>query len=280
MRINRLVATVTTTLLLATLAACGSDEPAADQSSATSSPAEEPTTEVSTAEEPEESEAPVQGEEVDPAALLDDMKAAVKEHESAHLTLETTGGAQGMSGEGDVSYAGDSTSMQMAVTMPQMGNGEMEMRLVDEIMYLAMPPMTPKGKFIKLDTNDPNSPFGDMSGMLSGDPLSSFEAFDAGLKKVEHVGQEDVDGEQLDHYVLTVDAAKAAEAQGQQLPSGAPETVTYDLWLDDQSLMRRIEFEQAGGGLVMTMSDWGKPVTVKAPPASDVMQMPQAPPAS
>jgi hypothetical protein len=113
MRINRLVATVTTTLLLATLAACGSDEPAADQSSATSSPAEEPTTEVSTAEEPEESEAPVQGEEVDPAALLDDMKAAVKEHESAHLTLETTGGAQGMSGEGDVSYAGDSTSMQM-----------------------------------------------------------------------------------------------------------------------------------------------------------------------
>ena len=147
------------------------------------------------------------------------------------------------------------------------------MRLVDGVMYMAMPPMTPEGKFLKLDTNDPNSPFGDLGGVLQGDPLSTFDAFDAGLEKVVYVGAEDVDGEELDHYVLTVDAKKAARAQGTKVPSGTG-TVTYDLWIDDQDLMRRLQFGSGQTGMTLTMSDWGKPVTVKAPPASAIMELP------
>ena len=60
------------------------------------------------------------------------------------------------------------------------------------------------------------------------------------------------------------------------MQSGLPKTVDYDLWLDQDDLMRRIEFTVpgGGGGMTMTMSDWGKPVTVKAPPPGAVMQMP------
>jgi hypothetical protein len=272
-RTRRLIAAATTAFLFATLAACGGDdaEPAAEGETAASSPAP---SESEPAEEPSE---PAAGEEVDAQQLLDDMKAAIEGQQSAHLTMELTGGSQQMSGEGDVSYAGDKTAMRLSMGNPE-GAGTMEIRLIDKVLYISIPPMTPKGKFVQLDLNDPNSPFGDLSGAMTGDPLNTFDAFDAGLQKVAYLGEEEVGGETLHHYLLTVDAKKAAEAQGRTFQPG-PEVVTYDLWLDDQNLMRRIEFEQTRGSLVMTMSDWGEPVTVEAPPASDVMDMPSGPPA-
>ncbi len=82
-----------------------------------------------------------------------------------------------------------------------------------------------------------------------------------------------------------MDAKKAAKAQGQPYQQGMPETITYDMWIDGSDLMRRIEFdlgalggEAAGAdGMVMTMSDWGKPVSVKAPPANAIVEMPGPP---
>jgi len=168
----------------------------------------------------------------------------------------------------------------MTMQLPQLGGGTVEMRMVDGVIYLAMPPLTPEGKFFKLDTNDRNSPFGNLGGgVTQGDPLATFDAFDAGLQDVKYLGEEDVDGEQLDHYVLTVDAEKAAEAQHEQVKPGMPDTITYDMWIDDDNLMRRIQFDlgdgpTGGGAMVMTMSDWGKPVTVEAPPARDIAQLP------
>ncbi|MGA9745960.1 MAG: LppX_LprAFG lipoprotein [Nocardioides sp.] len=286
--LTRVLSGVAVSALLVTLAACGGgDTETAEESpgsdTASSAPAEsEESPEVEEAE-PTDEEGASGG--YDSAALLDAMKAAIADNESAHVTMEMTGGGQAMSGEGDVSYAGDSTSMQMTMQIPQMGGGDMEMRMLGGVMYMSIPPMTPTGKFIKIDTNDPNSPFGDLGGVSQGDPLATFDAFDAGLQEAEYVGVEDVDGEQLDHYLLTVDAKKAAKAQGQPYQQGMPETITYDMWIDDSDLMRRIEFDlgafggdaAGAGGMVMTMSDWGKPVSVKAPPANAIVEMPGAP---
>jgi hypothetical protein len=285
--LTRVLSGVAGSALLLTMAACGGDEPAADESPDTASssvtsaePSED--AESESAEPTETTEEEVSGG-YDAAELLDRMKAAIADNESAHVTMEMTGGQQ-MSGEGDVSYAGDETAMQMNMQMPQMGSGTMEMRMIDGVIYMAMPPLTPKGKFFEIDTNDPNSPFGNLGGVTQGDPLATFDAFDAGLEDARYVGAEDVDGEQLDHYVLTVDAEKAAEAQGQQTQPGMPDTITYDMWIDDEDLMRRIEFDlgevaDGGGGMIMTMSDWGTPVTVKAPPRTAILQMPGGVPA-
>jgi hypothetical protein len=256
---------------LTLLGGCGGgSDPAADESPASS---------VSSAVVPSEEAAPSESSEpaaaqggYDAQELLAAMKAAVAKSESAHLTLKASG-AQAMTGEGDVSYAGDTTVMQMKMTSPSLGEGTVEMRLVDGVMYMAMPPMTPAGKFIKLDTKDPNSPFGGLGGITQGDPLATFEAFDAGLKKAVYVGREDVDGEQMDHYVLTVDAAKAAKAQGAPA-TGPAGDITYDLWLDDQDLMRRMQLDTPQGGMTITTDHWGEPVTVKAPPASAIISLP------
>ncbi len=286
--LSRVLSGVAASALLVTLAACGGDTGTAEEApgsdGALSAPAEsEEPTEAVESDGPDEQEAASGG--YDAETLLDAMKAAIAENESAHVTMELTGGGQAMSGEGDVSYAGDNTAMQMTMQIPQMGGGDMEMRMIDGVMYMSIPPMTPKGKFIKIDTNDPNSPFGDLGGVTQGDPLATFDAFDAGLQDATYVGAEDVDGEQMDHYVLTVDAKKAAKAQGQDYEQSMPDTITYDMWIDDSDLMRRIEFDLGAlgggaadsGGMVMTMSDWGKPVSVKAPPAGAIMDMPGAP---
>jgi predicted small lipoprotein YifL len=263
---TRTLSAVAALALAFSLAACGGDEtPAADQpdptTSAESEPAESESADGSTA--PEEVAGGYDADE-----LLTAMRAAVVEHESAHLTMEMSGQA-GMRGEGDVSYAGDSTTMQMMMTMPQLGQGEMEMRLVDGVMYLSMPPMTPAGKFIEIDTDDPTSPFGDLGGITGGDPRSTFDALDAGLEDVTYLGEE----EGLHHYSLTVDGKAAAKAQGQDV-GPMPDEVTYDLWVDDADRMRRVEMDLGQATMVMTMDDWGKPVRVEAPPARAVMQLP------
>jgi hypothetical protein len=290
--LTRVLSGIAGSVLLLTVAACGGDSadtaedtPGGDTVSSATAEAEESPAADETEESPATDETDAEGG-YDSAELLDAMKAAIADAESAHVTMEVNGdGQQAMTGEGDVSYAGDSTAMQMTMSIPQMGTGEMEIRMLDGVMYMAMPPMTPQGKFIKIDTNDPNSPLGDLGGVTTGDPLATFDAFDAGLQEVEYVGTEDVEGEQMDHYVLTVDAKKAAKAQGQKWQQGMPDTISYDMWLDGSDLMRRIEFDmgammgQSGGsgGMVMTMSDWGKPVAVKAPPASDLVEMPGRP---
>jgi len=284
MRIKRLCAAATASVLIAALTACGGDDtPAADDSpgvdtTSSSVPedgtAEEPDDEPS--EEPE-AEEPEDSGGYDADQLLAAMKDAVAENETTHVTMEIgqPGQAgQSMSGEGDISYAGDSTAMQMMLKVPGMGGGTIEMRLIGRFMYMAIPPMTPPGKFVKLDTNDPNSPMGDLGGITDGDPLATFDAFEAGLEKAEYVGEEDVSGEDMDHYVLTVDAKKAAEAQGSPMVQGMPEMLTYDLWIDDEDLIRRMKFDQAGADMTMTMDDWGQPVSVKAPPAAAIMPMP------
>lgn len=271
MRGKRWIAGTAVAAVLSALGACGGgSEPVDGQSPAAGTTSAEPTEEASESTEPTEAEEQPGGYGAE--ELIARMKAAFADAESAHLTM-VGGGAQGMSGEGDVSYAGDSSAMRLELQSPQTGGGTMEVRLVDGVVYIAMPPMTPEGKFIKLDTNDPNSPFGDLGGVLSGDPKQAFDAFDAGLKDATYVGEEDVEGEPMDHYVLTVDAKKASDAQGVPVPPGEDE-VTYDLWIDGDDLVRRMRFGTGTEGITLTMSDWGKPVSVEAPPASAIIQMP------
>lgn len=275
MRTNRLRAAAGAATVLLALTACNSDtSPAADTAPESEAPTSQSPSETPSAEPSEETPDAASGG-YDADELVAAMSAAVLDKRSAHLTMTMEQGGQSMKAEGDVSYAGDTTAMQLAMSAPQLG-GDLELRLVGRTVYLSVPPLTPKGKFLKIDTDDPNSPFADLGGFTESDPLATFEDFDAGLEEVTYLGEEDVDGETLHHYVLTVDTKKAAKVQGQPVPEG-PAKVTYDLWIDDADLMRRIEFSEGGGGMTMQLDKWGEPVTVKAPPASAIVKTPTLP---
>ena len=268
MRIRRTLAAFgATTMLLGTMVACGGDK-----TSGSDSPS--PTADSVTESPSESDDASAEGG-YDKSELLAAMKVAVAKKRSAHMTMELTG-PSAMTAEGDVSYAKGGPSMQMTMNLPQMGGGAMEMRLIGKIIYISLPGLTPKGKFLKVDSQDPNSPYAQQFGGLAEqvDPLKSFDAFEARLRDVRYVGEESVDGEDLHHYVLTLDGPATLKASGQKPTAQTPKELVYDLWLDGEDLMRKMQFEIAGVSMNMDMSRWGEPVTVKAPPARSVVRMP------
>jgi hypothetical protein len=68
-----------------------------------------------------------------------------------------------------------------------------------------------------------------------------------------------------------VDSAAMFKAMKQKAVPGMPKNLTYDMWLDDQDLLRRMQFEVAGQTVDMSMSKWGEPVSIEAPPAGKVV---------
>lgn len=246
--VRRALAGVLATMMLVGTAACGADEARSPAAGETPTPS------------------------VDKGEFLASMKDALGDSGSAHMTMEMAG-AQTMRAEGDMRFGGGSPVMSMTMRMDQLGETPIRILVVDEVVYLSMARLVPEGKFLKIDPADPNNPLGSSMGDLSRqmDPRHTFDAFEAGLREVEHVGQESVSGERLDHYRLTVDFAKAAKAQRMPRMEGMPKMVDYDVWLDDEDLMRKVTFDLDQVRFEATMSDWGKQVSVQAPRRNQVV---------
>jgi hypothetical protein len=259
-------------LLTLTLTACGGgdDEPAAAEPTATES---SDATDEASPSLSEPSESPTDGESADAevTAFLDRLKAGFGDEGSVHVSMRMTG-PQTIEAEGDTAYGPDGSDLRMTMLMPGMGEQEITMIVSDERVFVSMPGMTPQGKFFEIAKDDPlYSQFGN-TGMS---PADSFAGFEAGLERVEPVGPDEVAGEQTEHVKLHVDAARALEAQGMGQVPGLPETLVYDLWLDEQDRMRRIRYALAGTKVVMDMTQWGSEVRIDAPPKSEIVDAPQ-----
>jgi lipoprotein LprG len=269
MRIRQALATVAV-LAAATgsLSACNDSDPGTKDAADTAS--------SSASESPAASESPsddaASSGHLDKDGLVQAITVGQREAGSAHVSMTMSGG-QAMTAEGDVDYQGKTPEMQMTMNMPQMGSGKMELRFVDGLLYMSMPPMTPAGKFLKIDPSDKSNPLSQNFGSLTEqmDPLNSIKAMQAGVQDVKFVGEEKVQGEPADHYTVTVDTAAMMKATKQKAVPGMPETLTYDMWLDDQDLLRRMQFDLSGLKMDMLMSHWGEPVAVKAPPAGKIV---------
>jgi lipoprotein LprG len=197
---------------------------------------------------------------------------------SAHMAMTMKMGGQATRLQGDVSYAGARTAMQATMSAPQMG-GKMEIRYVDKIVYLQIPGVTPAGKFLSVDPSDPTSPMAKAYAGLSDqmDPMASLKAAQSAVVSADRVGKGTVQGVAVDHYKVVVDAAKMLSKQSAAVRAQLPKTVTYEMWLDAKNLVRRMTFDLAGTTAEIEMSDWGKPVTVKRPAASDIVKAPKVP---
>lgn len=200
---------------------------------------------------------------------------AAMEAGSSHMSM-TMKGAASMSAEGDMTYDGGSSEMRMTMSMPQVAKGTIEMRLVDQKIYMQLPGLTPAGKFIAIDPQDQKSPMGKSFAGLSGqmDPLASIKSMESAVTRADRVGEAKIDGARVDHYRLTIDTAQLTKDLKQKALPGAPKSLSYDLWLDDDDLIRKMSFDVSGAAVEMELSDWGKPVNVEPPAASDIVKAP------
>lgn len=266
-----LAALAVTSLLSMGVAACGSD------SGGTDATAEDPAAGAALLSSLDE------GDEVDPDEFVDTVADGVEASTTAHVEMKVSMGEQlTTDATGDLDYTTTPPSMQMEMEIP--GAGTTDMVFVDGILYMKMGE-TSGGKYWKLDPADED-------GMLSGmgldkmmgqsDPLAALKAMKPGIDSVTFEGNEDVEGRDLDHYELTIDMATVMKSYGAGLPSEAasamPETVTYDLWLDDEDRFAQMTMDypimEQQMSMEMSLDDWGKDVTIEAPSADEVTEMP------
>jgi hypothetical protein len=273
MRITRtrtLAAIATAALALTALAGCGSDDKSKDAGpkttvssssspSASSSPSDDVTGDTSPAAD---GEAAAPGERLTAKNLVATMLAAMREKKTAHMTMEL---GSSISADADVRYSSDATEMKMSM---EMGPTTAQVILVDGTVYMQQ---SAGSKFVKISKDTPG--VGDMITQLTGlSPSSSVSAMRGSLKKVQYVGRATVKGTTVDKYRVTADTAAMARTLGSTAGMGdLPKTVSYDLYVDSDHLMRRIDMKIAGQSITMLVDKWGEPVDITAPPASEVL---------
>jgi hypothetical protein len=247
-----LAAAAVTPVLLTGLVACGSDSGGTDAVAGTDTSQSASGSGVQSAFKP--------GDSVEPNIT------------TAHATLKGDVGTGTLSGKGDIDYSGDSPATAMTITSGLFGSDGAEVRLVDGVMYVNIGQLS-GDKFWKIDLDDPDSPFGTLGSQI--DPKSSVELLEKGLTSVEYVGEED----SLDHYRASVDPQALVKDLGGPMASrGAsalPDSIDYDVWLDGDNRLNKLTFAMGDAAtLEMTLSDFGADVTIEAPPADAVAEMP------
>lgn len=271
-RSRSLAAIASGALLLVALTACGGSDDTKDAKASTSSSsspsasssptdASEGATDAAT-DGAADGEAAAPGERLTKANLVPTMLAAMREQKTAHMTMEI---GSSVSADADVRYTSTGTEMKMAMDM---GPTRAVVILVDGAIYMQQA----KGsKFVKMSKDTPG--VGDIIEQMSGlSPDSSVAAMKGALKSVEYAGIDTVAGEKVSKYRVTADTASMAQTFGQNSGLGnLPKSVTYTLYVDDAHLMRRFDMEISGQKITMTVTKWGEPVDIAAPPASQIM---------
>jgi hypothetical protein len=187
---------------------------------------------------------------------------ALEKAGSAKVHFETGTGAAKLGGNGEIKY-GDELALRMKVdSAQQSGPAPQEMVLIGRTMYIDM-----GGKFMTMSL-DAFKGMGvpDLSANL--DPKVQAKAFKAAVTKFEQSGKaEELDGVKATPYEVTIDPTKASDVFG--TVSTEPITVTYFIGPDD--LLRKMVYKDHNGDFVATYTDWGTPVTIEAPAASEIM---------
>ena len=206
------------------------------------------------------------GAPFDAAEFTDRLEAAVDANPTVKIdvTAKIAGQSQA-SATGVQDLSSDSLDMDVSLAGQQLGY-----RLVDGQYYLAQPP-----KWVKVDENSTNPLVKttiDQVQILS--MRRQLDAFVAGVHKAGNKGTEDVGGVSTTHYTATVDTATSLRELGMKPAQGAPETVIYDVWLDEDDLIRRMEFTLNGATARLLASEWGEPVSITAPSGSQLAKTP------
>jgi LppX/LprAFG-like lipoprotein len=161
------------------------------------------------------------------------------------------------------------------------------------VIYMELPPESgqlPAGKkWIKMDLEKLGQEAGlnldQMMGAGQTDPSQGLD-FLRGVKDVHAVGEEEVRGVATTHYTGVVDLAILGTEQPEMKPAidqlvqqSGLSRIPVEVWIDEDGFVRRMKqnLEGSGSGLPMNMTmttdlyDFGTDVSVKEPPADDVV---------
>jgi len=219
---------------------------------------------------------------------------------STTLTMQVTTSVSGqpvVSLSGTGVQRGTDVKMSMRVKTPN-GNATLDAILVQEagayVMYMRSPLLTaqlPKGKsWIRIDLSRQGAKLGlDFSSLIN--TSQTFAPLEAGLVSTTRVGREQIAGRSATRYRAVIDihrAARAVPAYGRQVAVLERTTgihfgrIPYDVWIGGDGRVRRMHFSMptASAGVqgrstqTITYLAFDRPVTIAAPPRSQVVSTP------
>jgi hypothetical protein len=257
MTISRKLSSIAAVVLLGslTLSACGDkDDSAGDKSDSTSSGGGK-----------------VALTQANFSDVLTDSQLKAK---SAHVEMTIGMGGQEVAAEGDVAVGSSPKDAAVSMTMDMSPSMKLDMRLVDEVMYMNMGSMT-EDKYLKIDLTDKSNPFAKQYGQIMDqmDPAKQMETFKDAVTSFEKKGEaQTIDGVKAQPYVVKVDTTKikAFKDLPEASRSQVPDSIVYTMYVGSDDLLRRLEFDLAGSKSTMNYSKWGEPVDIKAPPADEI----------
>ena len=241
-------------------------------------------------------------------AVLDAMRA-VYEAGTVHQELEMKINAAGESFSFSAVADTDNTNQTADMTM-DLGalGGEMRMLMDEGIVYMKSPTFqnVADTDWVRID---PSKLSPEQAAQVGGfgagttDPAAYAGLF-AGVLDVKAAGEEEIGGVSTVHYEGTIDLSKVMENFGdvvgedvdpatrKQLKAavdqfetlGIDDRIPFDIWIDEESLPRRMKISMDFGDLVpgadeasmdMTVdySKFGEPVEVTVPPESEVTDL-------
>lgn len=238
--------------------------------------------------------------DVTPAAAV--RKATEKAEDFTSLEYRMAGEVPGegtMEGTGAISM--DPPAMQMKMTMDGATadeSGEVEIRLVDDAMYMNAGPEAAAemdGKtWLKIGMSDGGAGGGENPLLelkqADDNPAEEAQMMNA-AEDLERVGEENVEGVRTTRYTGTVTLddlradlkgkdAKTKKDRQEQIDEMAEQgfdEFTMDMWIDgeDHTKQFRMQAETKEGPLdtTMTFLSYNEPVTVEVPPASETADM-------
>lgn len=219
-----------------------------------------------------------------------------------HMTMTMPQGEVTMDAEGSQDFTNQRGEMTMTMQMPPEagamgGEQKIEMVFADLIVYMKFPMMSelvPGSKaWISMDLQkmgeEAGMDFGSLMQSGGNDPSQMLEWLRGVSGDIEVVGEEEVRGAPATHYRGTIDLKKVlhhmAGEMRSQMESSIDEmtetlgasTFPIDVWIDGEGrvvrMVQSFDFEKgtaAGAFMTMTMDffDFGTPVDIKVPPAS------------
>ena len=261
MKFRAAMATVAAVPIALGLAACGNDKPQATGYK----PSPSASTPVATSAAPVK---PAPVAHLNRVTFVPAMNAALTKQKSWRILGTMTANGQTVLTMKGIQTA-DPVAMSMEMTGAAFQGKTAKIVVVKKAAYMSIPGMTPAGKYVKIAAGDA----GEFGELLNGsDPTKIFKSFDSSVATVKFVRTETIGGQTLDRYAVTVNTAKALAAQGKKVPAGVPKTLTYSMWMDKSHRIGRMSFDLSGVSMVMNLTDYNKPVSITAPPASKIVR--------
>jgi len=195
------------------------------------------------------------------------LVAAQRKAGTAHLEGSVSAGSAGqIELDGDLRLDAANAGARVTMSMAMLGQG-VEAILLDDELFVKIPGMSSSKPWLKIDLSSGPLASSGLGALNMGSMLKGMQ----GALSIKPKGQESIDGIDTTRYAVTVNAAKALAAQG--LGSLAPSTgksIVYNLWVDSDDLVRKLAADSKSFSLQMQLSDYGSPVTIEAPPPSEI----------